>query len=186
MSWVHGNHIIKFGGEYRRQNTDNFSYTPGTFSFPTITAFLADQANSFSVTNSNRSNRTYGNSIGAFVTDTWKLRPTFTVTLGLRYDWYGTPTEAENRFVVFNPATDSLNQVGQTGGPSRAYHQSALNFEPRVGIVWDPFKTGKNSDPQWLRDYDGSAYSGLGDEADSRAILRTLSRFLIRRLRDLS
>jgi outer membrane receptor protein involved in Fe transport len=143
LSWVHGNHVVKFGGEYRRQNTDNFSYTPGTFSFPSITAFLADQANSFSVTDSNRSNRTYGNSIGAFVTDTWKLRPTFTVTLGLRYDWYGTPTEAENRFVVFNPTTDSLNQVGQNGGPSRAYQQSALNFEPRVGIVWDPFKNGK-------------------------------------------
>ncbi len=103
LSWVHGKHIIKFGGEFRRQNSDNFSATPGTFSFPNIAAFLADQANSFSVTDSNRSNRTYGNSLGAFVTDTWKIAPTFTMTLGLRYDWYGTPTEAENRFVVFNP-----------------------------------------------------------------------------------
>lgn len=143
LSWVHGNHIIKFGGEFRRQNSDNFSATPGTFSFPSLTAFLADQANSFTVTNSNRSNRTYGNSIGAFVTDTWKLRPTFSVTLGVRYDWYGTPTEAENRYVVFDPTTDSLVHVGQQGGPSTAYQQSALNFEPRVGIVWDPFKNGK-------------------------------------------
>jgi hypothetical protein len=143
LSWVHGKHIIKFGGEFRRQNSDNFSATPGTFSFPSIAAFLADQANSFSVTDSNRSNRTYGNSLGAFVTDTWKIAPTFTVTLGLRYDWYGTPTEAENRFVVFNPTTDSLNQVGQNGGPALAYQQSALNFQPRVGISWDPFKNGK-------------------------------------------
>jgi hypothetical protein len=143
MSWVHGKHIIKFGGEFRRQNSDNFSATPGTFSFPNIAAFLADQANSFSVTDSNRSNRTYGNSLGGFVTDTWKIAPAFTVTLGLRYDWYGTPTEAENRFVVFNPATDSLNQVGQNGGPALAYQQSALNFQPRVGISWDPFKNGK-------------------------------------------
>ncbi len=143
LSWVHGNHIIKFGGEFRRQNSDNFSATPGTFSFPSLTAFLADQANSFTVTNSNRSNRTYGNSIGAFVTDSWKIKPTFTLTLGLRYDWYGTPTEAENRFVVFDPTTSELVHVGQQGGPSRAYQQSALNFEPRVGFVWDPFKNGK-------------------------------------------
>jgi hypothetical protein len=143
LSWVHGNHIIKYGGEFRRQNSDNFSYTPGTFSFPSIAAFLADQANGFTVTNSNRSNRTYGNSIGAFVTDTWKLRPTFSLTLGLRYDWYGTPTEAENRFVVFNPTTDALDPVNRQGGPGTAYQQSALNFEPRVGLVWDPFKTGK-------------------------------------------
>src|SRR5258708_18760936 len=46
--------------EFRRQNSDNFSATPGTFSFPNIAAFLADQANSFSATDSNRSNRTYG------------------------------------------------------------------------------------------------------------------------------
>lgn len=143
LSWVRGKHIIKFGGEFRRQNSDNFSATPGTFSFPNIAAFLADQANSFSVTDSNRSNRIYGDSLGAFVTDTWKIAPTFTVTLGLRYDWYGTPTEAENRFVVFNPATDSLNQVGQNGGPTLAYQQSALNFQPRVGVSWDPFKNGK-------------------------------------------
>lgn len=143
LSWVKGSHIIKFGGEFRRQNSDNFSYTPGTFSFPSITAFLADQANSFTVTNSNRSNRTYGSSLGAFVTDTWKATSTFTVTLGLRYDWYGTPTEAENRFVVFDPSTDTLQHVGQDGGPGVAYQQSALNFEPRVGVVWDPFKTGK-------------------------------------------
>jgi outer membrane receptor protein involved in Fe transport len=143
LSWVHGNHIIKIGGEFRRQNTDDFSATPGTFSFPSLTAFLADQANSFTVTNSNRSNRVYGNSVGAFVTDTWKIRPTFTVTLGVRYDWYGTPTEAENRFVVFDPTTDSLQHVGQNSGPGLAYQQSALNFEPRVGIVWDPFKNGK-------------------------------------------
>jgi len=143
LSWVHGNHIVKFGGEFRRQNSDNFSYTPGSFGFPNITAFLNDQANSFSVTNANRSNRTYGNSIGAFVTDTWKVLPTFTVTLGVRYDWYGTPTEAENRFVVFDPTTDSLVHVGQNGGLNTAYQQSALNFEPRVGVVWDPFKTGK-------------------------------------------
>ena len=100
-SWVHGNHNVKFGGEYRRANTDNFSYTPGTFTFPTVTAFLADQATGFTVNSSNRSNRTYGNSIGVFVTDAWKITPNLTANIGLRYDWYGTPTEAENRFVVF-------------------------------------------------------------------------------------
>jgi outer membrane receptor protein involved in Fe transport len=143
LSWVHGNHAIKFGGEVRRQNTDNFSFTPGTFSFPNINAFLADQANGFTVTNSNRSNRTYGTSVGAFVTDAWKMSRSFTVTLGVRYDWYGTPTEAENRFVVFDPTTATLQHVGQQGGLGQAYNQSALNFEPRVGIAWDPFHNGK-------------------------------------------
>jgi len=143
LSWVRGNHTIKVGGEYRRQNSDSFSYTPGTFSFPSIAAFLADQANSFTANTSNNSSRVYGNSIGAFIMDTWKVSPTFTLTFGLRYDWYGTPTEAENRFVVFDPTTDTLQHVGQGGGLSRAYNQSARNFDPRFGMIWDPFKNGK-------------------------------------------
>jgi hypothetical protein len=143
LSWIHGNHVIKTGGEFRRANTDNFSYTPGTFSFASIATFLADQANGFTVTASNRSNRTYGNSIGAFVTDSWKIRPTFTLNLGIRYDWYGTPTEAENRFVVYDPSTNTLQHVGQGSGPSIAYNQSAKNFEPRLGFAWDPFHNGK-------------------------------------------
>ncbi len=110
---------------------------------PTSTAFLADQANGFSANTSDRSNRTYGNSLGAFFTDSWKVRPTLTLSLGLRYDWYGTPTEAEGRFVVFDPSTDTLQHVGQSGGPGLAYNQSSLNFEPRVGLAWDVFKNGK-------------------------------------------
>jgi len=137
VSWVHGKHTIKFGAEFRRANSDNFSFTPGTFAFPSINAFIADQANGFTVTNTNRSNRTYGNSLGAFAMDTWKMAPTLTVTLGLRYDWYGTPTEAGGRFVVFNPTADALQHI------STPYQQSALNFQPRVGIAWDPFKNGK-------------------------------------------
>jgi len=143
VTWIHGNHSIKAGGEFRRQNSDNFSYTPGTFGFASINAFLADQATSFTANTSNRSNRTYGNSLGAFVTDTWKVAPTLTLSLGLRYDWYGTPTEAAGRFVVFDSTNDTLQHVGGSGGPSLAYNQSAKNFEPRVGLVWDPFKNGK-------------------------------------------
>jgi outer membrane receptor protein involved in Fe transport len=143
LSWIHGHHTVKFGGEYRRANSDNFSYTPGTFSFASITTFLADQANGFTANTSNRSNRTYGNSIGAFLMDSWKAAPTLTVQLGLRYDWYGTPTEAENRFVVYDPASDTLQRVGSGSGPSNAYNQSARNFEPRVGLAWNPFHNEK-------------------------------------------
>jgi hypothetical protein len=143
LSWVHGNHSVKFGGEFRRVNSNNFQYTPGTFTFPSVAAFLADQATGFTTTPSNRSNRTYGNSLGVFATDSWKVSPTFTVQLGMRYDWYGTPTEAQNRYVVFDSTTDTLQHVGQAGGPSLAYNQSNRNFQPRVGITWDPFKNGK-------------------------------------------
>ncbi|HLW76344.1 MAG TPA: TonB-dependent receptor, partial [Bryobacteraceae bacterium] len=142
LSWVKGNHTIKYGGEVRRQNTDNFSSTPGTFSFSSVTNFLADSPSSFSSNTGNRSNRTYEDTFGLFVTDSWKITPTFTATLGLRYDYFGSPTEAEGRQVIFNIPTDSLEQVGTSNGPGRAYNASN-SIQPRVGLAWDPFKNGK-------------------------------------------
>ncbi len=142
LSWVKGSHTIKYGGEVRRQNTDNFSSTPGTFSFASVTAFLADQPQSFSSNTGNRSNRTYEDTFGLFLTDSWKIAPTFTVNLGLRYDYFGSPTEAEGRQVIFNLPTDTLQQVGKGSGPGRAYN-AGNNFQPRIGLAWDPFKNGK-------------------------------------------
>src|SRR5581483_9978766 len=118
-------------------------FTPGTFTFPNITAFINDQASAFTANSSNRADRIYVNSIGAFVQDAWKITPHLLLDLGLRYDWFGTPTEASNRFVEFDQVTDSLVHIGQRGGPSRIYNQSALNFQPRVGFAWDMFGNSK-------------------------------------------
>lgn len=137
LSWTLGHHSFKFGGETRRIDNNNFTFTPGTFGFPSITAFIADQANSFTTNNSNRSNRIFVSSVGAFALDSWKIKPNFTFELGLRYDWFGTPTEGGNRFVVFDPVADSLVHTSQP------YKQSAMNFQPRLGFAWDLFKNGK-------------------------------------------
>jgi hypothetical protein len=137
LSWTHGTHVIMFGGEYRRIDNNNFSYTPGTFTFASINTFIADQANGFTANPSNGSSRVFVNSIGAFVQDNWKIKPRIMLQRGVRYDWYGTPTEAENRFVVFDPTSDSLINKKQP------YQQSALNFQPRTGLAWDVFGNGK-------------------------------------------
>ncbi len=143
LTWVHGKHTVEIGGEFRRNDNNNYSYTPGTFTFPSVTAFINDQATGFTANPSNRASRIFVSALGAFIQDSYKVLPNLLLDLGLRYDWNGTPAEAENRFVVFEPTTDSLVQVGSHGGPSEPYNQNALNFEPRVGFAWDLFKNGK-------------------------------------------
>jgi hypothetical protein len=137
LTWTHGSHVIKFGGEYRRISNNNFSYTPGTFTFATVNAFIADQATGFTANPSNSASRIFVNAIGGFVQDNWKVTRNVMVQLGMRYDWYGTPSEGGNRFVTFDPAADALVQKSQP------YNQSAKNFQPRVGLSWDVFGTGK-------------------------------------------
>ncbi len=158
LTWVHGKHSIKWGADYRRLNTNSFSSTPGSFTFPNITAFLNDQASAFTGNSANRAARIYSSSIGAFVQDSWKITPRLLLDLGLRYDWYGTPTEASDRFVEFDPSTASLVPVGKSGGPSGVYNQSAKNFQPRVGFAYDVFGNGKTV----IR----SAYAIMADQTE--------------------
>ena len=137
LNLIHGKHSFKFGGEYRRINNNNFTYSPGSFTFANVTAFINDQATGFTANPSNQANRIYANALGFFIQDTYKVKPHFMLEFGMRYDWNSTPTEGGNRFVVFDPISDSLVRTRQP------YNQSARNFEPRVGFSWDLFGQGK-------------------------------------------
>jgi hypothetical protein len=142
LSWVKGSHSIKYGGEARRINNNNFTSTAGTMVFATVTDFFNGTANSFTANPSNQPSRIFSTSVGAFVQDSWKVTRSLTLDLGLRYEWNGTPVEAMNRFVAFDPATASLVQTG-TSALDKAYKQSALNFQPRVGFAYDVLHNGK-------------------------------------------
>jgi hypothetical protein len=143
LNWTHGKHNFKFGGEYRRFNGNSFSADNGTFRFASVTSFInGGPSNLFTVTPSSNPARVFVNALGFFAQDTYKLRPYLTLELGVRWEWNGTPTEAEKRFVVFDPATVSLVRVGSPGF-ANVYKQNARNFQPRVGFVWDVFHNGK-------------------------------------------
>jgi hypothetical protein len=141
LTWLHGKHSIKFGVEDRRYNGNSFSGDTGTFAFNTVADFMNARAATFTVNSSTNPARVFVNAFGAFVQDSYKAAAGLTLELGLRYDFNGTPTEAKNRFVVFDPSTSSLVQVGH--GIDRAYDENALNFQPRVGFAYDVFHSGK-------------------------------------------
>ena len=143
LNWLRGNHSFKFGGEARRFYNNNFTLDTGQFVFPNLASFLDGRATSFSITTGDRSSAIIQNSFGFYAQDNYKLRPNLTFELGLRWDWNMTPTERYDRFVVFDPATASLVRVGS--GIDEVYHQNNTNFQPRLGIAWDPFKDGKTS-----------------------------------------
>lgn len=138
-SLLHGNHSLKFGGEYRRFINSNFAGDTGTFVFSTLSTFLADEVSSFNVTPGTRPSRVFVNALGAYAVDSWKLSSRLTAELGFRFEWNGTPSEADNRLVVFQSSSSSLVRIGSNGLGS-VYNQN-YNFEPRLGFAWD--LTGK-------------------------------------------
>ncbi|HKN82609.1 MAG TPA: TonB-dependent receptor, partial [Pyrinomonadaceae bacterium] len=143
LNYLKGKHSFKFGGEARRFYNNNFTLDTGSFTFANVNSFIAGNANAFSVTLGDRSSAIIQNAFGFYVQDNYKARPNLTLELGLRYDWNMTPTERYDRFVVFDPATRSLVRAG--AGIDDVYHQNNKNFQPRVGIAWDPFKDNKTS-----------------------------------------
>src|SRR5262249_51978231 len=136
-----GQHSLKIGGEFRNFLNNNIRVGSGAFNFPTVADFLSGTANSFSITLGNQSSSISQGALGFFVQDSYKWRPTLTLELGLRYDWNITPTERNDRFIVFDPKSASLLRVGKQ--IDEIYHQNNKNFQPRFGFAWDVFGNGK-------------------------------------------
>src|SRR5260370_21041132 len=74
---------------------------------------------------------------GAFVQDDWKITPRLTLNLGVRYDLYTQPVDANNLGGMYSFALQQFVLPGQNGY-SRAivqgYHK---NFAPRVGFAYE-------------------------------------------------
>jgi hypothetical protein len=143
FSYLRGKHSLKGGGEYRQFLNNNFRQGTGSFNFPTVAAFLAGTANSFSVTLGSQSSSIAEGALGFFVQDNYRVRTNLMLELGLRYEWNMTPTERYDRFIVFDPASASLIRVGNQ--IDKVYQQNNKNVQPRVGFAWDPFGDGKTS-----------------------------------------
>src|SRR5205085_6544678 len=143
FSYLRGNHSCKFGGEFRRFLNNNFARDTGTFNFSSMTNFIADTANAFTINLGNLSNSISQGALGLFGQDNYKLRKNLTLELGLRYDWNMSPTERFNRFVNFDPRTGALVQVNH--GIAPVYATNNKNLQPRVGFAWDPWGDGKTS-----------------------------------------
>ncbi|HYW69767.1 MAG TPA: TonB-dependent receptor [Pyrinomonadaceae bacterium] len=143
VSYLLGRHSLRFGGEFRQFLNNNFRQATGTFNFPTVASFIADNANAFTSTLGSQSSSIEEPAFGLFVQDNFRVRPNLTLEGGLRYDWNITPTERFDRFIIFDPATASLVRVG--ANIDGVYRQNAQNLQPRVGFAWDPFKDGRTA-----------------------------------------
>ena len=139
FSWLKGRHSFAFGGEIRRAYSNNIAENIGSFTFNTMTNFLRDQASAYTVQLGNGNNNILQPSYAGFAQDSFKLRPNFTLNIGLRYEWNSTPSERNGRFTNFDVASGTLVPANQP------FHTNNMNWEPRVGFAWDPFKNGKTS-----------------------------------------
>src|SRR5215468_8895908 len=112
LSWLRGNHSLKFGGEIRflRLYTDRLGGT--TYTYANLGAFLTNTANiayngdvsAPSPFNNGATGNRFAKSeyyIG-YAQDEWRVKPNLTINYGLRYEYYSPLREDKNRQVVFD------------------------------------------------------------------------------------
>lgn len=86
--------------------------------------------------------RGYRESLFAFfLQDDYRWKPNFTWNIGLRYEFITTPTEVNGKVSNLRNIADSQMVIGDP------WHSnpSLKDFAPRIGLAWDPSKSGKTS-----------------------------------------
>ena len=115
-----GKHAIRVGFEWRRI-TKALSLGPpqaGTFAFNSLADFAADRPFRQTLTVDPVSGQPTGfgrfftqYETGAFIQDQWTIGRNFSLSLGLRHDYFGTVSEAEDRLssIILGPG-DTFNE----------------------------------------------------------------------------
>lgn len=139
MTRIWGRHTLKFGYDGRRVIAPQFfvQRVRGDYGYTTLERYLLDQVPDDIGERSFGASAFWGNlwSHYAYLNDDFKLRPNFTLNLGLRYEYVGVPSGSE---------TQSLNSSASVPGliDIRAPKAQKANWAPRIGFAWSPDKAG--------------------------------------------
>jgi hypothetical protein len=176
LSWSRGKHNWRFGGDYRRilQSFRSAKNAEGSFVFTGFATsqqasggvpapntgydfadFLLGLPQQTSLQSGTNSYNFRANAFDVYAQDDFRFRPNLSFNLGLRYEYNGPYTEANNQIANLNVAS------GFTGAqllvPAGAVPPSSVtgavptstrslinpdrnNFAPRIGIAWKPMK----------------------------------------------
>src|SRR5262249_27101329 len=138
LSWTHGRHTLKFGGQYYWFISPSvfLQNQRGQYGYTSINQLVNDQFPS----KPNFTLQGLGNGFFSgnarnynfYVQDDIKLTSRLTLNLGLRYDFFGNPAGTK---------ANALNSIASLPGTPIQFHvpdEDHNNVGPRIGFAWDP------------------------------------------------
>ena len=167
LSWVIGQHDLRFGGviERSRVDLDNKFFQPAEFTFTSLANFMAGKLADQNINTPafRQGNGEFKNNrdifAGVYIQDNFRVNRRLTLNLGLRYEpalpWREIKGRQEQfrladliagvKSKQFPNAPPGLFFPGDPGVPENGTRASLNNFAPRVGFAYDVFGDGKTS-----------------------------------------
>ncbi|MFN0141487.1 MAG: carboxypeptidase regulatory-like domain-containing protein [Pyrinomonadaceae bacterium] len=172
LTYVREPHTFRFGVEYKRNAFDTNLPEEQGVEFEKFDNFeqlmlgyVVEADTAFGSTDK----RFRFNDLSFYATDEWRVGNKLTVSMGLRWDWFGRPYEKNGQFSNFDPSlltnpdnllqgfilpsnagntgvapTDAtLPTLNRSGNKHTLNGQDLNNFAPRVGFRFSPFESGK-------------------------------------------
>ena len=143
LLWVHGKHTLSFGGMVERVqwNWSSATIPGGSYTFGDLTSLLQSAPTILLIHHdgppSHFNVRT--TPIAWYVNDSWRAKSRLTLTLGIRHD-FQVPVLSDAHNALGNWQSPFATSV-HVGTPYNNY--SLTQFQPRVGLAYDPFGDGK-------------------------------------------
>jgi hypothetical protein len=161
LTWTHGAHTFKFGADIEHFYKHSYFVTSarGGFTFngqftgnafaDFLTGGIRTSANGLGDPNQNP----YTTASGLYAQDDWKVSPSLTLNIGLRYELFEPQKERVNKLDTFNlnegtlldgqgqaysvdSVTGALVQVGTANLGDTIYNEPHKNFAPRFGFAY--------------------------------------------------
>jgi hypothetical protein len=150
FTWIRGRHTIKFGGEYHRYDIQSFNdnlergildvNSTTITGDPVVDTLIAFYRGSFftSADAGNTHRFTFNNGLSYFAQDDLRVRPNFTLNVGLRWEYFGPLGEKDNLLSNFD-GSGNLVLVGSPTLP-HLYNRDLNNFGPHIGFAWNALR----------------------------------------------
>jgi len=141
LTWVHGRHTFKFGGEIRHIQLNQESVEHGKITFSTVEQLAANLAKKATLSGALPANHLRKNDYSGYAQDEYKVSRNFTLNVGVRYTVFNLFHEVNGLANPFDFAT--CGPQGFCGVGTSFGQQNYGDVDPRVAFAWTPRKDGR-------------------------------------------
>jgi len=172
LSWLHGRHTFKFGGEYYKQRSPN-QFLPqqnGTYTFSNaacgaefpglagpsgtqcaFSRFLANDALQLSLTQGPTAFNFREYDIAAYAGDDWRIKDNLTINAGLRWEYSSQAVNLLHDITVANQAATPPTWSAVPNAILPSVPNDYKYFAPTIGFAWKPRLFGMTGDKNVIR-----------------------------------